>query len=226
VFGEGVFGGGWQACSARRESCDGSQQSRASGALVRRGRDALGGACRRTPCAGRAVMAHSSPEPPAGVFGGGLVGGGRVRRGGSQAHSVRRESCDGSQQSRACGALVRRGLVGRACRRTPCAGRAVMAHSSPEPPAGVLGGGLVGGGRVRRGGSQAHSVRRESCDGSQQSRACGALVRRGLVGRACRRAPHAGRAVMAHSSPEPAAHWYGEGLWGERAGVLRTQREL
>jgi hypothetical protein len=64
-------------------------------------------------------------------------------------------------------------------------------------------------------GLQAHSVRRESCDGSQQSRACGALVRRGRVGRAGRRAPHAERAVMAHSSPEPAARWYGGGVRGE-----------
>jgi transposase len=31
---------------------------------------------------------------------------------------------------------------------------------------------------------------------------------------------------MAHSSPEPAARWFGEGVWGERVGVLRTQREL
>ena len=35
------------------------------------------------------------------------------------------------------------------------------------------------------------------------------------VGRAGRRAPHAERAVMAHSSPEPAARWFGGGLWGE-----------
>ena len=36
------------------------------------------------------------------------------------------------------------------------------------------------------------------------------LVRRG----ACRRAPHAERAVMPHSSPEPAARWFGEGRVG------------
>jgi hypothetical protein len=87
---------------------------------------------RRTLCAERVVMAHSSPEPAARWYGG--------------------------------------GLVGRTGRRTPCAERAVMAHSSPEPAAGWYGGGRVGWGW------QAHSVRRESCDGSQQSRACGALV--------------------------------------------------
>ncbi len=83
----------------------------------------------------------------------------------------------------------------------------------------VFGGGLWGEGPSRGSaflglvgrGSQAHSVRRESCDGSQQSRACGWLVRRG----ACRRTPCAERAVMAHSSPEPAARWCGGGLWGE-----------
>jgi hypothetical protein len=53
-----------------------------------------------------------------------------------------------------------------------------MPHSSPEPPAGWFGEGLV-----RRG--------------------------------ACRRAPHAERAVMAHSSPEPPARLLGGGLWGE-----------
>jgi hypothetical protein len=54
------------------------------------------------------------------------------------------------------------------------------------------------------------------------------LVRRGRVGRgASRRAPHAGRAVMAHSSPEPAARWFGGGvLGGVLVGVLRTQGEL
>ena len=46
------------------------------------------------------------------------------------------------------------------------------------------------------------------------------------MGRAGRRAPHAGRAVMAHSSPEPAAAGSEGGVWGERVGVLRTQGEL
>ena len=59
---------------------------------------------RRTRCAGMAVITDSSPEPAAA----GTEGTRRVGRG-WQAHSVRRESCDGSQQSRACGALVRRG---------------------------------------------------------------------------------------------------------------------
>jgi hypothetical protein len=162
-------GRGLQAHSVRRESCDGSQQSRACGALVRRGRGVLGGACRRTPCAERAVMAHSSPEPAARWWGGGRVGrtgrrtpcaeravmahsspepaarwygGGRERRGRLQAHSVRGESCDCSQQSRACGALEGRGrgVLGGAGRRTPCAERAVIAHSSPEPAARWWGG--------------------------------------------------------------------------------------
>ena len=66
--------------------------------------------------------------------------------------------------------LVGWGLVRReAGRRTPCAERAVMAHSSPEPAAGLFGGGdcLLGGasteprdpGLVRRESWQAHSVR-------------------------------------------------------------------
>ena len=49
----------------------------------------------------------------------------------------------------------------------------------------------------------------------------------GRIGRAGRRAPHAERAVIAHSSPEPAASLFGGGACGERrVGVLRTQREL
>jgi hypothetical protein len=73
----------------------------------------------------------------------------------------------GASRSRACWE--------RASRRTPCAERAVMAHSSPEPAAGLWGEGLD-----RRAG-RAHFVRPESCDGSQQSRACGGLVGRGRV---------------------------------------------
>jgi hypothetical protein len=71
----------------------------------------FGGQAARTLCAPRAVMAHSSPEPAAGLFGGACSEGGLVRRAG-RAHFVRPESCDGSQQSRACGGLVRRGLFG------------------------------------------------------------------------------------------------------------------
>ena len=42
------------------------------------------------------------------------------------------------------------------------------------------------------------------------------LVGWGLVRReAGRRTPCAGRAVMAHSSPEPAARWFGEGACWE-----------
>jgi hypothetical protein len=137
-----------QACSARSESCDGSQQSRACGGLV----------------------------PERACWEGGL-----------QACSARRESCDGSQQSRACGGLVPEGAcwegasteprgpgrVGRAAgRRAPHAERAVMPHSSPEPAACWFGEGVLGGG-------QACSARRESCDASQQSRACGGLVPEG-----------------------------------------------
>jgi hypothetical protein len=214
-------GGGWQAHFVRRESCDCSQQSRAFGCLNGGDDCLLGGASteprdpglgrragRRTSCAGRAVMAHSSPEPAALLFGGDdcLLGG---------ASTEPRDP----------------GLGRRAGRRTPCAGRAVMAHSSPEPAALLFGGDdcLLGGasteprgpglgrraGRrtscagescdgsqrvqsLRRAGGegamrvgwreygasrsrgwsegwQAHSVRRESCDCSQQSRACGCL---------------------------------------------------
>ncbi len=138
--------------------------------LVRRGRGVLGGAStepcdpglvrrgagRRTRCAERAVMAHSSPGPAAaGSEGTRRVGwreygASRSRacsEGGLQAHSVRRESCDGSQQSRACGCWFGGGRERRgACRRTPCAERAVMAHSSPEPAAACSERGWFGGG--------------------------------------------------------------------------------
>ena len=62
---EGWWGGGWQAHSVRRESCDGSQQSRAFGGLVRRGR------VRRGPTG-------TSAFP--GLFGGGLAGALRAQR--------------------------------------------------------------------------------------------------------------------------------------------------
>jgi hypothetical protein len=113
-------GGGWQAHFVRRESCDCSQQSRAFGCLNGGDDCLLGGASteprdpglgrragRRTPCAGRAVMAHSSPEPAALLFGGDdcLLGGasteprgpGLGRRAGRRT-SCAGESCDGSQR--------------------------------------------------------------------------------------------------------------------------------
>ena len=44
--------------------------------------------------------------------------------------------------------------------------------------------------------------------------------------RAGRRTAGSGRAVMPHSSPEPAARWFGEGVLGELVGALRAQGEL
>ena len=121
--------------------------------------------------------------------------------------------------------LVRRG----ACRRAPHAERAVMAHSSPEPAARWFEEGeprtgfcvIVLGPGGAASGSRDHLV-----TGRPYGTECVRGGRR--VGRgACRRAPHAERAVMAHSSPEPAARWYGEGLVRRGlVGVLRTQREL
>jgi hypothetical protein len=62
------------------------------------------GAGKRTPCAGRAVITHSSPEPSA------AGSEGACSEGYWQAHSVRRESCDYSQQSRAFGCWFGGGL--------------------------------------------------------------------------------------------------------------------
>jgi hypothetical protein len=76
---------------------------------------------------------------------------------------------------------LRPGCFGGARRRTPCAERAVIL-TAVQSLRLLVRRGLVGRGAGTEG-ERAHSVRPESCDGSQQSRACGALVRRVRVGR-------------------------------------------
>ena len=72
----------------------------------------------RTPCALRAVMAHSSPEPAAGLFGGdeGLWGGGDCWLGGREY---------GASRSRACteNDLFGEGVCGEVANRLLCPGR-------------------------------------------------------------------------------------------------------
>ncbi len=143
-------------------------------------------ACRRTPCARESCDALSSPEPAARWFGGAC---------GESA----------STEPRVPG-LGRRGRVRRASgKRAPHAERAVILPAVQSLRRACSERGRVGRGRVRslawpglvgRAGRRAPHARRESCDCSQQSRACGWLVRRGLVRRAGRRAPHAERAVI------------------------------
>jgi hypothetical protein len=129
----GLCGEGWQAHSVRRESCDSPSSPEPSAACSKRGRVGRGAAgrrfhfvaCgeragRRTSCAERAVILTAVQSLRLLVRRGacGEIGGGTP--------------------------LPLWGLWGEAGRRTPCARESCNSDSSPEPAAGLFGGGCAG----------------------------------------------------------------------------------